>query len=586
MISGPLTLTAEQLSQLFPHYIATDRNFVVLSRGASLADSFPELCEGASLFAHALLLQPNINPSAETLRKHSTNALRMRLIRTSTDLQGQFLWLERDEAFLFLLSPLAAEDPFERPPSEGSLTELVSARDRALAENRTKSEFLAAMSHEIRTPMNGIIATADMLLESKLNFEQRDLAETLRSSSQSLLSLLNGVLDYSKLESSTNELETVPCDLVDLAEEVLELFWASAKSKGLDLTLDFAFDQNWQFMADPGRIRQVLSNLVGNALKFTKQGAVTIRLLQTAGKVRIEVEDTGIGFDEAVKARLFEPFMQAESGIQRRFGGTGLGLAICRKTVQLWGGEIDARSVPGKGTVFWFDHPANACDLDSVSESSRYELPAKVALEMRESHLRFRAEELLCWMGIVVVKADSQAVLLTDNLQKAAENSNVALLRAPVTARRIRSSLRRVQFSSAQRQRQMFGRRAPLVLLAEDNLINRKIAVMLLRRLGCQCDIACDGQQAVQAVQKRDYAVVLMDTQMPIMSGLEATKYLRQLPKGSKLSIIALTANSNAADREACLAAGAYEYLTKPIDAVSLANALSRCGLEVQLQDR
>jgi two-component system sensor histidine kinase/response regulator len=600
-----VVLPSEAFGKVFPFFVAANRELIVQSVGPSLTEIAPQVRCGDDFVVHFALDRPKITVNFEELRKRETALFLFRLRENNLVFRTQVVWVESEGSFLFLASPQLQEieqmrqfnlKPGHFPVHDPLLdhllalqyrriltddltrlnAELAAARDTAVVASRLKSDFLSSMSHEIRTPMNGVVATADLLLGSKLNFQQRDLAETLRASSQSLLSLLNGILDYSKIENSVNELESVPCDFVDLAEEVVELFWAAANAKGIGLKVKFSLDQRWRFLADPGRLRQVISNLVGNAVKFTAQGSVTVGMVQTADNIRIQVKDTGMGFDNTTKARLFKPFSQADANIQRRFGGTGLGLAICKKTVELWGGEIDVDSEPGRGTCFWFDHPLRPCeDLSATA------LPEVAAVDVRDAAQRFEIEKLLAWMGVRVSESD-EGCLLTDNTETAAQRPMSVLLRPPITTRRIRALLGRSSSGGGGATSGVFGRRAPLVLLVEDNAVNRKVGSLLLRRLGCQCDIACDGSQAVQAVEKKNYSLVLMDKQMPVMDGLEATRQIRKSFPPDRLTIIALTASSFTTDRDACLAAGMNDYMTKPIDARSLETVLARWGLPVE----
>jgi PAS domain S-box-containing protein len=381
--------------------------------------------------------------------------------------------------------------------------ELRQARDAALAATQAKSAFLATMSHEIRTPIAGVIGLAGMLLESELPDESRDLARTLQQSSENLLAIINDVLDFSKIEAGALTLEEVDLDLRATVEGVVDLLSPIARAKGLSLDATVASHVPSALLGDPHRLRQILLNLVGNAIKFTASGSVSIRVTSTeqdgAIVVTTEVADTGVGIAPDAQARLFKAYVQAEASTSRSFGGTGLGLAICQQLTDLMHGEIGVRSAVGQGSTFWF-----------TARLRPQTAPLAAAPSFRPS---------------------------------------------PVTPRAADISLR--------------------VLVAEDNVVNQRVAASLLRKLGHEVAIAENGLEALSAIARERFDVVLMDGQMPRMDGYDATRRLRASePAGTRLPVVALTAETSADVRSRCLDAGMDDCLTKPLRLAELDRVL------------
>jgi signal transduction histidine kinase/ActR/RegA family two-component response regulator len=387
--------------------------------------------------------------------------------------------------------------------------DLVAARDAAERTLATRSAFLAAVSHEVRTPMSGILGVTDLLLQSALDAQQREQVELIRRSGEAILVITSDVLDFSKLDANKMQLERIEIDVVRLVEEVLSLMRPRAEAKGLRLSSSVESRGMPGYLGDPGRLRQVLLNLVSNAVKFTDAGSVEVRAfidVRGAGldHVRFEVRDTGIGLTADQQAVIFEAFAQGESSTARRYGGTGLGLAISTNLVKLMGGELRVDSAFGRGCTFRFT--------------------------------------------VVLPYAAPQATQggPGDSLLVSSDASSV------------------------------FARAVPLsVLLAEDDLVSRKVVKSLLERLGCSVDAVEDGAAAVEAVSTRGYDVVLMDCELPRLSGFEATARIRVLPEPAcHTAVIAMTGHAMQGDRERCLEAGMNDYLSKPVRRRALITAL------------
>ena len=577
--------------------------------------------------------------------------------------------------------------------------ELVNALATAREATKLKSQFLANMSHEIRTPMNGVLGMTEFLLGTQLNTEQKEYAQLVKQSAEGLLVIINDILDLSKIEAGKMSVESIPFDLMSVLKEVGSAFALRARAKGLEFHLDLHAKSAVTVRSDPGRIRQILTNLLGNAMKFTDSGGILVRTRVTSDgaskqSLQIQVEDTGIGIPDDQRDRLFQSFTQVDGSMTRKYGGTGLGLAISKQLVSMLGGQIGFKSQYRRGSLFWFSIPYDAnlaekplpdaplasslgplslegvpilvagepemelakllktlgCRAEEVSRINSIVPALKLAAQSDRPYRLALVDTSIAGMGGLslgrTIREDPRihkTILVAISSDPAAEAHRLfaegfaGILEKPPKLKQIKQVLLDALRDGAsgkwtpgtippavvamemKRASQEPARPAPLVsekapqlskiripnpaipeasteqpvtpapesapspveariLLAEDNLVNQKIALRLLEKAGLSADLAKNGREAVDAVRKSNYDLILMDCQMPEMDGFEATSAIRKLEEATRrhTPIVALTANAMTGDRERCLDCGMDDYVSKPFDVKALQRLITQ----------
>ncbi|HEY9733003.1 MAG TPA: ATP-binding protein [Drouetiella sp.] len=578
-------------------------------------------------------------------QEHENHKLRQRI----AELEARILEQERTIASHKRVENQVTQLHVLTAELKASSQRLVKARDQAVEASKFKSQFLANMSHEIRTPMNALIGVSDLMLRTHLSREQQEYAHMIRDSAAALLAIVNDILDFSKVEAGKVQLELCDLDLVQLVEGAAELHAEKAQQKGLSLMTFIQPQLERSLRGDPTRLRQIILNLISNAIKFTETGEVFVHAMSESidgtDYVKVVVKDSGIGMSPEVQKQIFSPFTQADNSVSRKFGGTGLGLSICHKLVELMGGKIGLESQEGKGTSIWFTFP-----LEKANEQTKLEVPDNISeirmlivdgpasstkvvnayaknwgikCDTAESSglahaLLKSAHEKGQPYNIVVVESslpdasaedfaakflnekyagDTKIILFNSTSPVAAPKSfhNFSgYLTAPLRQSMLLESILKVTTAKEVEQphadtashaiTERVDSSARRILIAEDNHVNQRVAVLQLQQIGFHADVAANGEEAVSAAGKVNYDLIFMDCQMPVMDGFQATREIRkaEIRTGRRVPIVAMTAHAMEGDRDKCIAEGMDDYISKPVNPTVLSEIIEK-WLEVQI---